>query len=63
MIFNKAIAAKRLPTLNEMEHAVKRNFGGLEDFNTWNYFYEELKNIYYEVGLIVITFNVLDTVI
>ena len=43
MIFNKAKKAQRLPTLIEIEHAVKRNFGGLEDFDTWEYFRQELK--------------------
>eukprot|EP00795_Rhopilema_esculentum_P010371 gene10371-19073_t len=43
MIFNKAKKAQRLPTFIEIEHAVKRNFGGLEDFDTWEYFRQELK--------------------
>ena len=49
MIFNKAIATKRIPSLIELEHAVKRNFGGLEDFDTWSYFNEELKPLSFEV--------------
>ena len=52
MIFNKAIATKRIPSLIELEHAVKRNFGGLEDFDTWSYFHEELRSLSFEVELI-----------
>ena len=52
MILNKAIANERIPSLIELEHAVKRNFGGLEDFDTWSYFHEELKHLPPEVQFI-----------
>ena len=63
MIFNKAVDVRRIPTLIELEHAVKRNFGGLEEFNTWDFFYEELRTVNYEVIFIIIilsAFYILD---
>lgn len=45
MIFNKCRIKKRFPKLIEVEHAVRRNFGGLEDFDTWNYFQRELEGL------------------
>ena len=33
------------PTGPQLQHAIKRNFGGLEDFDTYEIFKDSLKNI------------------
>eukprot|EP00794_Sanderia_malayensis_P006458 gene6457-7190_t len=42
MIFTCAKSKKGLPTLQEIEFAVKRNFGGLEEINVWEVFQQAL---------------------
>ena len=37
--------SKLPPTGPQLQHAIKRNFGGLEDFDTFNIFKRFLKNI------------------
>ena len=37
--------SKLPPTGPQLQHAIKRNFGGLEDFDTFEMFKNSLKNI------------------
>ena len=37
--------SNRPPTGPQLQHAIKRNFGGLEDFNTYEIFKNKLPNI------------------
>ncbi len=49
MIFNRAKSNQRFPLLLEIEHAVKRNFGGLEEINVWDVFHQELFPVFPQV--------------
>ena len=42
MIYGFAKQSGGIPTKAEIKYAVKRNFGGLEELDTWEIFLEEL---------------------
>ena len=42
MVFCFAKAHGGMPPIEKIELAVKRNFSGLEDFNSWEFFYPKL---------------------
>ena len=42
MIYGFAKQSGGIPTKSEIKHVVKRNFGGLEELDTWEIFMEEL---------------------
>ena len=45
MLYWMCEKSKLPPTGPQLQHAIKRNFGGLEDFDTFEMFKNSLKNI------------------
>ena len=45
MLYWMCEKSKLPPTGPQLQHAIKRNFGGLEDFDTFDIFKRFLKNI------------------
>ena len=45
MLYWMCDKSSRPPTGPQLQHAIKRNFGGLEDFNTYKIFKTYLPNI------------------
>ena len=45
MLYWMCEKSNRPPTGPQLQHAIKRNFGGLEDFNTYEIFKNKLPNI------------------
>ena len=45
MLYWMCEKSNRRPTGPQLQHAIKRNFGGLEDFNTYEIFKNHLPNI------------------
>ena len=43
MIYAFANKSKGIPSKDQIEHAVKRNFGGLEEMDIWKVFEEKLQ--------------------
>ena len=45
MLYWMCEKSKKPPTGPQLQHAIKRNFGGLEDLDTYEIFKNSLKNI------------------